>query len=98
MSLMLRMMSVTSSETRDGVELVQRVVEADRGDGRAGDARQQRAAQRVADGVAEAGLERADREPLTVVLFLADGFDGGALNDEHVFSLFVLWSCRSGEG
>ena len=33
--------------------------------------------------VAEAGLERADGEPLAVVVFVADGFDGGALNDEH---------------
>ena len=70
-------------DTGDGVELVQCVVEAHRGDGRAGDRRQQRAAQRVADGVAEAGLERADGEALTIVVFVADGFDGGALNDEH---------------
>jgi hypothetical protein len=34
--------------------------------------------------VAEAGLERSDREPLHVVGLLADGFDGGALHDEHV--------------
>ena len=52
----------------DGVELVERVVEADRRDGRAGDRRQQGAAQRVAERVAEAGLERADGEPLTVVV------------------------------
>ena len=45
---------------------------------------QQRAAQRVTDGVAEAGLERADSESLPIVVFVADGFDGGALNDEHV--------------
>ena len=45
-------------DTRDGVELVQGVVEADLGDGRAGDRRQQRAAQGVAERVAEAGLER----------------------------------------
>jgi len=41
------------------------------------------AAQSVADGVAEAGHERADGEPLTVVLGLLDGLDGGALDDEH---------------
>jgi hypothetical protein len=34
--------------------------------------------------VAEAGLERADRETLLVVGLLAEGFDGGALHDEHV--------------
>ena len=33
--------------------------------------------------VAEAGLERADGEPLTVALGLAEGFDGGTLNDQH---------------
>ena len=33
--------------------------------------------------MAEAGLERADGEALTIVVFVADGFDGGALNDEH---------------
>jgi hypothetical protein len=52
----------------DGVELVQGVVETDLRDGGAGDRRQQRAPQRVAERVAEAGLERADGEPLTVVL------------------------------
>ena len=81
------MMSVTSSVTPvDGVELVEGVVEADLGDGRAGDRRQQGAAQRVAERVAEAGLERADGEPLTVAFCLAEGFDGGALNDQHVLS------------
>ena len=45
--------------TLDDVELVQRVVEAHLGDGRAGDRRQQRAPQAVADRVPEAGLERA---------------------------------------
>jgi hypothetical protein len=33
--------------------------------------------------VAEAGLERADGELLTVVLALAEGFDRGSLDDEH---------------
>ena len=56
-------MSVTSSITPgDGVELVERIVEADLGDGRAGDRRQQGAPQRVAERVAEAGLEGADGE------------------------------------
>ena len=70
-------------DTRDGVELVEGVVEAHLGDRRAGDRRQQGAAQRVAEGVAEAGLERADGEQLPVALLLAEGFDGGALNDQH---------------
>jgi hypothetical protein len=33
--------------------------------------------------VPEARVERSDREPLAVVLFFTDGFDGGALDDEH---------------
>ena len=44
---------------RDDVELVERVVEAHLGDRGAGDRREQRAAQAVAERVAEAGLERA---------------------------------------
>jgi hypothetical protein len=36
--------------------------------------------------VAEPGLERADSETLPIVVFVADGFDGGALNDEHVYA------------
>ena len=47
--------------TLDDVELVERVVEAHLRDGRAGDRRQQRAPQAVAERVAEAGLERGDR-------------------------------------
>ena len=70
-------------DTVDRVELVQCVVEAHRGDRGAWDRRQQGAAQRVAEGVAEPGLERADGESLTVVGLLTDGFDGGALHDEH---------------
>jgi hypothetical protein len=42
------------------------------------------AAQRIAERVAEAGLERADGELLAVVLLLADCLDRGALNDQHV--------------
>jgi len=32
----------------------------------------------------EPGVERADGEPLTGVVFLAETFDDGALDDEHV--------------
>ena len=96
-SLRFRMMSVTSSVTPvDGVELVEGVVEADLRDGRAGDRRQQRAAQRVAERVAEAGLERADGEPLTVAVGLAEGLDGGALNDQHVRATSELGGRRGG--
>ena len=70
----------------DGVELVERVVEAHLRDGRAGDRRQQRAAQGVAERVAEAGLERADGEPLTVAVGLAERLDRRALHDQHVLS------------
>ncbi len=51
----------------DRVELVERVVEADGRDRRAGDRRQEGATQRVAERVAEAGLERADRETLRLL-------------------------------
>ena len=67
----------------DGGELVELGVEADVGDGGAGDRRQQGAPQRVAERVAEAGLERADGELLAVALLLADGLDRGALDDEQ---------------
>src|SRR5439155_18084319 len=73
----------------DGGELVQGVVEAQLGDGRAGDRRQQSAAQRVAEGVAEAGLEGADDEPLTVLLALPQRLDGGALDDQHWYSYLL---------
>ena len=68
--------------TLDHVELVERVVEAHLGDRRAGDRREQRAAQAVAEGVAEAGLERRDREALQVAFGLA-GLDLGTLDDQH---------------
>jgi hypothetical protein len=82
----------------DGVELMQRLVEADLGDGGAGDRRQQDAAERVADGVAEAGLEGADDEPLTVALLVTEGLDGGALDDQHGEDYLVgrMWSGRRG--
>jgi hypothetical protein len=69
----------------DGGELVQHVGDADGRDGRARDAREQGAAQRVAERVAEAGLERADGELLAVALLLTDGLDRGALDDEHAY-------------
>ena len=71
----------------DGGELVQHAVDADAGDAGAGDGRQQGAAQRVAEGVAESGLERLDDEPRTV---LGDGFFGqcGALGNQHGGSSF----------
>ena len=67
----------------DRVELVQGFVETHRRDRRAGDRRQQGAAERVAEGVAEAGLEWSDGETLAVARLLGDGFDRGALHDEH---------------
>ena len=77
-------MSVASSVTPlIGRELVELGVEPDVGDGGAGDRRQQGAAQRVAERVAEAGLERADGELLAVALLLADGLDRGTLDDEQ---------------
>ena len=83
-SLRFKMMSVTSSFTPgQRGELVQGLVEADLGHRRAGDGRQQGAAQRVAERVAEAGVERADGEPLPVVLLFVDGLDGRSLDDEH---------------
>ena len=89
-SLMFRMMSVTSSLTPgDGGELVQDAVDADAGDRRAGDRRQQGATQRVAEGVAEAGLERLDDEPRAVLVDDLFG-EGRALSDEQV--------CSSGSG
>src|SRR5262249_5443629 len=48
---------------RDRRELLQHYFDPDAGDGHALDRRQQRAADRVADGVAEARLERLDGEP-----------------------------------
>jgi hypothetical protein len=61
---------------------VQHAVDADAGDRRTRDRREQGAAKRVAEGVAEAGLQRLDDEPRAV---LGDGLLGedGALCDEH---------------
>ena len=68
--------------TGHGGELVQYAVDADAGDRGARDGREQCAAQRVTEGVTEAGLERLDDEPGTgrVDRFLGQG---GALCDEH---------------
>ena len=72
----------------NGGELVQHAVDADAGDSRARDRRQQRATQRVAEGVAEAGLERLDDELRAVV---GDDLFGqrGSLRDEHW--MFLLY-------
>src|SRR5262245_51029312 len=51
------------SDLGDRGELVQHPVDPDRRDRRPGDRRQQRATERVADRVAEARLQRLDREP-----------------------------------
>src|ERR1700733_12937036 len=63
-------------------ELVQHALDADRGDRRPRDGGQQGAPNRVADRVAEARLERLDRElgPVVTDLLLPKG---GALCDEH---------------
>jgi hypothetical protein len=73
----------------DHVELVQRLVEADLAHGGAWDRREQSATKAVAQGVAEAGLERRDRERLDVPLGIA-GFDFGTLDDQHG-GLTSLW-------
>ena len=70
-------------DSLNGVELVQGIVEAQLGDSRAGDRREQRAPQRVAEGVAEAGVKGSDGKLLTVPLLLVDGLDGRTLDDEH---------------
>jgi hypothetical protein len=71
----------------DRGELVQHAVDADAGDRGAGDARQQGATQGVAEGVAEAGLERLDDEPAPVLGDDVLGEDG-TLCDEHGDSSF----------
>src|SRR5690606_21884824 len=58
------------------------------GDRCAGDRREQAAAQRVADRVAESGLERLDDEPAPILgdLFLGES---GTLCDEHYVFLSI---------
>ena len=68
-------------------ELVQHAFDADAGDGCAGDRRQQGAAKRVAERVAEAWLEGLDDEARANVVD-AVFTDGGALCDEHDFLRF----------
>jgi hypothetical protein len=70
-------------DAADGVELVQGVIETHLGDGRTGDRRQQRAAQGRAERVPEPGFEGTDGELLAVGFLVAEGFDGGPLDDEH---------------
>jgi hypothetical protein len=69
-------------DARHGGELVQDAVDPDAGDRSAGDRGQQGAAERVAEGVAEPGLERLEDEARAE---LGDGLlgQGGALCDEH---------------
>jgi hypothetical protein len=63
---------------------MERLVETNRCDCCAGDRRQQSATQGVAERVAEAGLKRTDSKLLPVVRLFAEGFNGGALHDEHL--------------
>jgi len=65
---------------------VQGLVEAHLGHGRAGNRRQQGAAEAVAEGVPETGLERSDGERLRVAFGLA-GLDFGTLDDQHAATL-----------
>src|SRR5690606_2995450 len=65
-----------------GRELVQHALDADAGDRRPRNGRQQGTAQRVADGVAEARLQRLDDEP-GAVLFEGLFGEGGSLSDQH---------------
>jgi hypothetical protein len=63
-------------------ELVLVPLDLDAGDGRARDGRQQRAPQRVAEGVAEAGLQGLDDEPGAELVHDLFGQDR-TLCDEH---------------
>jgi hypothetical protein len=75
-------------DARDRAELVQDAVDADARDGGTGDRRQQAAAQRVADRVAEAGLERFDDEAAPRLGELLLG-EGRTLCDEHYVFLSI---------
>jgi hypothetical protein len=74
-----------------GGEFVEGVVEPHLGHRRPRDRRQQRPPDRIAERVAETGLEGAHGEPLAIALFFADGLDGGALDDEHETDSWVSW-------
>ena len=70
-------------DSRHGGELVQDAVDTDAGDSSAGDRGEERAANRVAEGVAETGLERLHDEARAV--FRNRLFDEGrSLGDQHV--------------
>src|ERR1700743_2264125 len=75
-------------DPRHGRELVQHALDADRGNRGPRDGGQQRAPQRVADGVAEARLERLDRElrPVVADLLFPQGW---TLCNEHWTFLFA---------
>src|SRR4029077_17973455 len=76
----------------DGGELVEHTVDANAGDRRAGNRRQQRAPKRIAKGVTESGLQRLDDE--LGAIFGLDLFgQSGSLRDQHVFS-FLLRGTR----
>ena len=71
----------------DGGELVEHTVDLDARDRGTGDGRQEGTAQRVAERVAEAGLEGLDHEPRAE---LVDGLfrQGRALSDKHLLFPF----------
>jgi hypothetical protein len=70
-------------DARDGLELVQHAVDPQAGDRGPRDRGQQGAAQRVAERVAEAGLEGLDGEAGTELVHHFLG-QRGALSDEHL--------------
>src|SRR3954468_4461505 len=71
-------------DTGDGGELVQHTVDANAGNRRAGNRRQQRAPKRIAKGVTESGLQRLDNE-LGPILGLDFFGQCGSLRNQHVF-------------
>ena len=77
----------------DRRELVRHALDAHARDGRAGERGEQYAAQRVAERVAEAAIERLDRERATVLLHRL-ACDPGDLEVEHQSPNVVLVSHR----
>src|SRR6185503_15708531 len=75
----------------DRGELVCDTLDANGGDGRAGERAQQHAPQRVAERVAEAAVERLDHERATVLIRGLAG-DAGNLEVEHRGPDFVAGS------